>query len=179
MRRLFLLLFCISSIQPKAQPPTRNNVFLELGGAAFFYSINYERLFLKKENTNIAGRIGFTYFNFFNQSKRKISGVPVGISFLKRLRSNFLEIGVSNAFLKDSTEPELAPPGGRVLGTSQEFVMISSFRLGIRHQPAKSGFFWNILGQFSVIFVSDNPEMKKPDEVSSTPFLSLGVGYSF
>ncbi len=159
-------------------PPTRNNVFFEAGGAAFFYSINYERLLLKKADHNLGVRVGFSYLNLFDDRGRQFTGLPVGISYLKKLKNKFLETGLSFSGLIDQYDiPRADNVNSRAI---KELVLIPSFRLGIRKQPIKPGLFWNALLQYSLVAVDDYKTYKWDDaERNSIPFLSLGLGYAF
>lgn len=167
----FLFFLQMTSIQ--GQVLKRNTFYLEAGGASFFYSVNYDRLFTLNERNAIATRIGFMYVNTFNDVARRMFGVPVGISYLRKLRKNFLEFGITGAGILDryySGTPFRDP-------TIEERVYIPSLKLGIRHVPHSKHFFWNAAIQYSMIFLSDR--RSRISHSHSLPLPSLGVGYSF
>ena len=176
IKKIFILIYgivLVSTVQ--GQEITRNNVYFEIGGASMFYSVNYERLLLKSDQNNLAVRAGILYLNFFDDRDRVISGVPVSISYLKKLRKNYLEVGLSGSVMYDSYY--LYPLIGERIHI-QDLVLMPSIRLGIRHQPKSAGFFWNALLQYSLTAVGDMNYKGFP-EVNSFPFLSIGVGYAF
>ena len=172
-------IFLLDTINVFSQNPlTRNNVFFEAGGAAFFYSVNYERLLLNKVDHNLGIRAGFSYINLFDERGRQFTGLPVGISYLKRIKNKFLETGLSFSGIIDKYD---IPSTDNINKRSiKDLVLIPSFRIGIRKQPVQSGLFWNALLQYSLVAVDDYETYKWDDsERNSIPFLSLGLGYAF
>lgn len=176
IKKIFILVFAVALASTvKGQEITRNNVYFEIGGASMFYSVNYERLLLKSDQNNLAVRVGLMYLNYFDDKDRAISGVPVSISYLKKLRKNFLEVGVSGSVMYDSYYLSLPIEEPWHI---QDLVLMPSIRLGIRHQPKSAGFFWNTLLQYSLTAVGYIKEFNDL-EINSFPFLSIGVGYAF
>ncbi|MGK7391119.1 MAG: hypothetical protein ACNS60_12240 [Candidatus Cyclobacteriaceae bacterium M2_1C_046] len=181
---MLLLFLAISNIQAQKadEPILRNNVYFELGGAAFFYSLNYERLLLNSKKHNLAPRIGFEYINLFGESKREFVGIPIGISYLKHLKKNIhLETGFTFSVIYDNYYPLSSNNLGQTYYSDQrteEFIIFPSLRLGIRKQPEKKAIFWNTSLQFSKVSLYD-VEKKRTYEGYYLPFASFGIGYSF
>ena len=163
------------SFNAKSQGLTRNNVVLEIGGASIFYSINYERLLLKNTDSNIAVRIGGMFFVLKNDNQR-YQGVPIGISYLKKVKKNFFEVGFSASAIYITTHKT------SIYSTEDQYLLITpSIRLGIRHQPNTKGLYLNGLIQFSLLADYDLRVYQYTQEVDYTffPFASFGIGYSF
>lgn len=161
--------------------PTKNTVFTELGGSAFLYSINYDRIFsLPYESQYLSARIGATYIPVPSEN-RKIYGGPFGISLLKQINKNFAEFGFSAALLVDQYDIHiLYYNGSRGSPTRmKDLVIIPALRIGLRHQPEKAGIFWNALFQFNTVLITGLTQEKKLQENFSTPWFSFGAGYSF
>src|SRR5437868_1038138 len=62
---LLLLLSAQSKAQvekPYKDPGGLNNWFVEVGGAAFFYSLNYEKILARSEKVGWQARVGLGYF---------------------------------------------------------------------------------------------------------------------
>jgi len=176
IKKIFTIVFAVAlASSVKGQEITRSNLYFEIGGASMFYSINYERLLLKSDQNNLAVRVGLMYLNFFDDGDRAISSVPVSISYLKKLRKNYLEVGLSGSVMYDSYY--LYPLIEERIHI-EDLVLMPSIRLGIRHQPGPAGFFWNALLQYSLTAVGSINEFNNP-EINSFPFLSIGVGYAF
>ncbi len=176
--RIFIVIICclIFANYNYAQDVKRNTVYLELGGASYFYSINYGRLLFNNQEINLSVRMGYMYLNLFNENSRTMHGLPIGLSLLKRLKKNYLEAGISGSVIFDSYYS--LNQYDQIIGSTDEIILIPSIRIGIRHQPMTKRVFWNALAQFSMLAVGDRPDFKQP-EIHAMPFLSLGIGYSF
>lgn len=176
---LLLALFSISQTlkaQGQIDQITRNNLYFEAGGAAFFYSFNYERLLFRSPENNLTARVGLLYLPALNANGRRFSGVPIGASYLKKLKNKYLEAGMSFSAILDQSleEPDPAFP----IDGIEDIVLITSVRFGIRKQPISKGLFWNALLQGSYVTVKDRSDFGEGAENFVTPFLSLGIGYS-
>ncbi len=159
----------------------RNTIHLEVGGASFLYSINYDRLILDKQSSNIALRSGMMYASDFQTNDgRRWLGFNIGSSYLKKLNKNFLEFGITSSLIRDRQVRMTIMGSTRESDQYVDTVLMNSMRVGIRHQPINNHLFWNALLQYSVALVGDHKGFKsKPLEVSSFPLISLGIGYSF
>lgn len=181
--QIIILTICLGGLLDcfgQSDQITRNNFYFEAGGAAFFYSLNYERLLLNNSQHNIATRIGIFYLPTFNHSSRVLKGVPVSVSYLKKMKNKYLEGGVSFSALTDQYSNR-AGSGNAIhdFTSIKDLVLIPSVRFGIRKQPVAKGLFWNALIQGSLIAVGDVDNYDfKTAEKSGLPFLSLGMGYS-
>ena len=133
-----LALFLITSIVITsccAQNLKRNTVYLEAGGSAIFYSVNYERLLLPGIKHNIALRGGASYINFFDSPRRQGIAVPVGLSYLKKLKTKYFEAGISFGPIYDYYHFTIE--GDKYA----ELILVPAIRVGIRKQPVDDHFF--------------------------------------
>ena len=170
---LSLLLLVIILFDGYGQELKRNTLYLEAGGAAFYYSINYDKVYPVGLKGGIALRAGFMYVHTFNNVARRMYGIPVGISYLYMLKRNFLEFGLTGAGILDRYYS-----GSRAFDpVIEDRVIIQSVKFGIRHQPTTKRLFWNAAVQYSFLFIGDR---RSPIQAShSLPLVSLGLGYSF
>jgi len=179
---LIILTMYLSFEGANAQELKRNTFYFEAGGASLFYSINYDRLLKNNDERNIAIRMGVMYLNMFNDNQRVFKGIPLGISYLERIKKNFIEFGISVSAISDTYYPDFSYSFGNS-GISSELtndlVLMGSLRIGIRHQPSDSRFFWNALFQNSFLIVGEMDDFSAPFEESYLPFVSFGAGYSF
>lgn len=172
---LLILLFVQSGFS-SAQGLAKNNFFAEAGGAAFFYSANYERLLLRSTDQNLGLRIGYTYLPF---QGRIIRGIPMGISYFSRKKKNFLETGITYVRLMDDYPDHYYPGNFDIFYPAlDDLIKITSLKIGIRKQPESGALFWSFSGQLSYIHVSSygfGPDA----EIHLLPMVGAAMGYSF
>ncbi|MBL4586103.1 MAG: hypothetical protein JKX84_03470 [Flavobacteriales bacterium] len=105
LRFLFLLFLFIGSakitqaqrLAVGADKGTNDHVlYLEFGGAAYFYSVNYERLLFHKNKYTLFGRLGFEYIPF--GSADRMIHFPIGANFTIGERKHRLELGLAALF---------------------------------------------------------------------------------
>lgn len=172
---LFILpIWSFNSLAQSETTIPRNNVYFEVGGAAFFYSFNYERLLFNNAEKNVALRIGTLLMPKMGKNRRNIQGIPIGASYIRKMKKLYYEAGISFAALRDNYE----------IGSDNlvidDLVTVTSLRGGIRKQPNKNGLFWNALLQASAVFVYDYQDFNVANaEKSVIPMISFGIGYSF
>ena len=83
-----------------ADKGTNNHiVYLEAGGAGYFYSVNYERLLFHKEAFAGFARIGFEYLPF--EGADRLIHFPIGANFTYGQRKHRLEAGFAALFRID------------------------------------------------------------------------------
>jgi hypothetical protein len=177
MKSILVFILVVLFVTPsRSQEITRNNVYLEIGGASLFYSINYERLMFKSAENNMAVRLGVMYLYSFDERERQIRGVPLSFSYLKRIKKNYFEIGLSGSAIYDTYN--ILNQSGEITDYAEELIIMPSIRAGIRHQPSANGFYWNALLQYSLTAVG-KPGGDFNPSTNSFPFISIGLGYSF
>ena len=167
------------------------SVALEAGGASLIYSINYDRLLKPNGNKNLAIRTGFMYINFSNEQERKMIGIPVGVSYLEGRKKNFLEIGITASAIIDRYSLYCFDRCPGYNPHHEDFILLCGLKIGLRHQPSKGRFFWNVGFQNTFVIVNDSvsyfrsiaePEIFKFENAlfrSYFPYLSVGAGISF
>ncbi len=180
MKYITLLLVMLLANAHLMGQVSQQNIYLEIGGASGIYSINYERLFPLNESTFFTGRIGGMYLNDLRKNPKTYEGIPAGISYLKRLKKNYLEIGLSVAWAqmqKKNNEADRLLHGENLFKDNQIW---ESLRIGIRHQPDGKGLFWNTLLQYSTVLSKKNVQSREEyTTIYKFPYVSFGMGYTF
>jgi hypothetical protein len=137
---LIALSFFVISVRaqeekPYKEPTGLNNWYVELGGAAMFYSLNYEKVLHKGEKTGVVGRVGLGYspsdYTFLNKVYLDANTfmVPFTGSFLYGGGKEKLEIGLGFTLLaKEINNRETVPTavlGFRAIETNKVCFRIS------------------------------------------------------
>lgn len=79
---------------------TNNHVlYLELGGSAYYYSVNYERLLFHKNKYGLFARIGLEYIPFGDADK--LLHFPLGFNMTWGDKKHRIEAGLSALFRMD------------------------------------------------------------------------------
>ncbi len=168
MKKILFILLALGIIQSvKSQEITRNNVYLELGGAAMMYSVNYERLLTSNRNINFPFRIGLSYTSTNVFDGNNTLGVPISISFIKNLSKSFyFETGVFvTAFFYK--EKHYGMGGSTYLGSDAIVKYMPGASVGFRRQPETVGVYYHIHLQVQLI----------DSDVGIFP--GIGLGYAF
>jgi hypothetical protein len=156
MKKLLIILLVGFSTLLYSQEIKQNNVYLEIAGASMFYSVNYERLWFNNGEQNMTTRLGLMYLYTFDERERAIRGTPLSISYLRKIKKNYFEAGISFAVMRD-TYP-MFDQNKEQTGEVDELILMPSLRIGIRHQPVDTNFFWNVLAQASLIAFGDTDD---------------------
>jgi hypothetical protein len=179
MTSLFLVLMTTFYLQAQEKPAApfsaKNALYLEAGGNAVYYSVNYERLFYQQAHFKIAARTGFSFI------PRKITNetysdffFPFELIGLLGKSSHHLELGVGVT--------PIIFPGTKINLTTAEheydtykFDAIIPLRIGYRYQKPEGGFFFRF-GYTPFLSLEEPP-------FSRTSFIllfgGLSVGKSF
>ena len=148
----------------------RNTFFIEVGGNSPFYSLNYDRIIVKKINWKLAARIGAMYLydngNYLESIRNKNFSMPLELSFLKGKNNHNLEIGIgATPFFKEYVET-----------TRDNFFSLGSFgRIGYRYQKTNGGIFFKA-GFTPLIRFKKDVDSINPKYVS--PWAGLAIGYT-
>ncbi len=168
MRKISLIIIAVSfTLLAYAKDIARNNVYLEIGGPAYLYSVNYEYLLSDNKNINFPIRIG-VFYNF--RSSFDIA-IPLSISIIKKMNNNskfYFEIKASTTIVSHRRYRSLGAAHEGYNYTTQQYIPSLSF--GIRRQPSNGGFYYHINMQ-----ISYDKEMSK--EMIIWP--ALGIGKTF
>jgi hypothetical protein len=107
--------------KPYREPDGLNNWYVELGGAALFYSLNYEKILVRENGVGWVGRVGAGYFpvsyRFLNRVylDQNTFMAPFTTSVLLGKRKEKIEVGAGFTLLsRNFNEREFVPSG--VLG---------------------------------------------------------------
>lgn len=147
--------------------PAKNAGFVELGGNAGLYSLNYDRIYFYKEKLKISARVGF-------------SPQPHGWQFeqVYLLENNFilfsnphhLEIGLGATMQRRYNERPNEPDN-----YFWENIWFSIWRCGYRYQKQDDGFFFK--AGLTPAIMSKDAEGFHPDYFRF--WLGIGIGMSF
>ncbi|TXK48608.1 hypothetical protein FVR03_07880 [Pontibacter qinzhouensis] len=117
----------------------RNTVYVELLGNGGFYSLNFDRILVNRENWKIAGRVGVTYFNHFDNYSSQVAGVPLELSYLRGKGNHYFEAGLGlNPVYRSRYN------FNKELGKQHELNIWANARLGYRYQKREGGVFYRI-----------------------------------
>lgn len=161
---LCLFIFTLKSTaqeKPYREPSGLNNWYVELGGAAFLYSLNYEKILYKSTKLGWVGRIGMSYGFSDGKLLNKIQLdrdavlAPFTSSILlgSRERKEKIEIGAGFTLInKGIADREIVPTavlGFRVIETNKVCFRIS-YTPFIRNREMQSWFGVSIGRNFSI-----------------------------
>lgn len=148
---LVFLLFLVFSAVLNAQDDKRaaNNIYVELLGNGYFYSLNYERMVLN----SLACRVGVMY-NLSNDNTNGGTVIPIMVNFLPFNGKHHLEIGGG-----------VTRFSGR-LNWDEGAAYLPTAAIGYRYQPPEGGFLFKLT--FTPILGAVRPILG-----------GIGFGYSF
>jgi len=155
---LLSILLCVSCLvfgqdeKPENEHTIRkNSIYLELGGNAFYYSVNYERIILTTNVVHLSLRAGYgTSIEYFGE----YSIIPMELNLLFGKKFNFFEIGYGQTLAMENSS--YADEPDRMI----------TFRLGYRH----------ISGQGLMVRAGIVPILNEYDKIIR---VGLGIGYAF
>ena len=139
--------------KPEKTSMRKNTVYLELGGNALYYSVNYDRIFSITKIAHVSLRTGFFMSPEFG-SGHNYYVVPLEVNALLGKENNFFELGFGQSLLIENSS------------YSNEFDAYTTLRLGYRHM-SESG----LMVRAGIV-----PILKEYD---SLIWIGLGVGYAF
>jgi len=161
--KIVLLVVLITSIplvleaQIEETQKVDNSIYLEIGGSALGYSLNYER----RVGENLWGRVGVSYLPPFVVFGDFVS-LPAGLSYLLGKYDKHLELGftLSPTYIKSAFKIND--------NYDKEFGIISSAIIGYRFQPKEELFFKLAFTPLITTF-----------ETTFLPSGGISFGYSF
>lgn len=100
----FAFVFSVScfaqiSLQDKNRTLNRNNVYLELGGSGYYYSVNYERILMRTGYTALFARLGLEYLPI--RDADRIVHLPLAANLLLGKKRGKIEVGFGALFRLD------------------------------------------------------------------------------
>jgi hypothetical protein len=138
---IFSLISFSINAQHYQEPVKENTVFFELLGNGGYYSFNYDRIMASKEKWKLAGRIGGSYINHFNDFNTQYINMPLELSFLSGKGPNYLEIGMGATYIFGKSD--FGWPGEEKT-TILNFDLMIMPRIGYRYQKPEGGPFFKI-----------------------------------
>jgi len=142
----------------------RNAVYVEIGGAAVVYSLNYDRLVSVRHIWKVGGRVGVGLLNFSLYDSR-VTAEIYALKAIKGHAGRFFELGLGGLYR--------AP---RLISETPHTTDISTIglvpRVGFRYQPLNGGTVFRI-GFTPIITLS------KDASHLITPWAGFSIGRSF
>ena len=170
----------------------QNGIYLELGGNAGVYSINYERLF-SLGKISIAGRMGFSLLSerlFIEPEENKGLEIliPFGANALYSFAgSHSIEAGLGGTYyshkvyaITTNTSNINNQPVSTDLIRKNDFWL--NFNMGYRFQKSTSGMYYRAFfnGHLSRRVLADSPNSHSQYSVLTLdPWAGISVGYGF
>ncbi len=159
----------------------RNSVYLEIGGNAVLYSVNYDHIFNISKKLKIAPRVGFMYLPISDIVRTDFGDIriPIEVNLLwsnKENSKHFLEGGLGISFIQIKTSKTSAQSG--ITTTGSEFGKVTTLRLGYRYQKPTGGFMWRA-GLLVPIAQDTFSKSIMGDDIFFTIFPGVSLGYTF
>lgn len=101
--------FAQISLQDKNRNINRNNFYLELGGSAYYYSANFEKLIVKSSATALFARIGLEYIPI--RDADRMVHLPLAANLLLGKKRGKLEVGFGALFRLDFSPNNIGGDG--------------------------------------------------------------------
>lgn len=186
-KRIFLLLLALTlgfeghtQTEPEAFT-AKNAVYLEIGGNAGWYSLNYGRIFYQKGMLKLSGSAGFSMWRHntseqpYNTSKTIywLPTLPLEISAFFGKSKHHLEIGTGITHYLSVTvrrDPDFLRSSDKIY-----FGAYIPLRLGYRYQKPEGGFFFR--AAYTPVF--ELPILEGNDFLFNPIFAGISVGKSF
>lgn len=134
---LFLIGLLLLGRHTYAQPRhAKNTLFAEVGGNAWLYSLNYDRILYQGKSLGVTGRVGVSYYF-------QTLFLPLEVNLLLGRHKHHLEVGIGvTPFLYHWERTEYVS-GQPLVTASRRVVNNWSFlRAGYRFQDPEGGFFF-------------------------------------
>ena len=161
---LFMFMQCMTSFSQNVNSDSTeykkrsNAVFIEFGGAAIIYSVNYSRLFSISEQLRFNAGLGFSYFRFDFFGDSDVFVVPIATSVILGEKKHFFESGLGVTLAFTGSERGIVPTADL------------SYRYeGIRGLMLKGGL---------TPMISFNDHPYAPNKVEFNLLPKIGIGYS-
>ncbi len=150
MKYLFLIICILFSLISLSQEEDienglnlikRNSLYLEMGGVAGFYSVNYDRILEQKKSGLTSFSVGATYWGKIDYSDGRTNfGIPVSYNYLIGKNNHHLELGIGITFLYYKFLFQ------NLYSKEEEKGIASSFLLkcGYRYQKPTGGMFYKV-----------------------------------
>ena len=148
----------------------KNTIYVELGGNAILYSINYDRLFNISNKFKLSSRLGIHYTNKVPLQYYRTFCIPVEVSGLYSFfgRKHFIEIGTGLSYFNSYDR----------ITNHTEDILIVALRLGYRFQNPEGGFFFKLgfVPLYDWLVINPDPAVPHHTWLFSG---GLGLGYTF
>ncbi len=156
----------------------KNSIYLELGGNAFLYSVNYDRLITLSNHIKIAPRVGFTYRPTGVYSRYDDFIIPLEINTLwakrKEIKS-FVEVGFGLSLF--AMKDDYIDINNNYI-ESVKLARVSILRLGFRYQKPTGGFMYRA-GVLIPVTQDEFSTSRVGDDIFFRLYAGFSLGYTF
>jgi len=161
----------------------KNSAYIELGGNAVFYSLNFDRLIPLGEKIKLVPRVGVMYLPLTNIKSNNTFGnfnLPFELNALwgKNLNSkNFPELGIGYNLIsfKDGYTVD---GNGNFIENRTKFAKVATVRAGFRHQKPEGGLMYRI-GLLVPLSQDEYSESRVGDDIFYRIYGGFSLGWSF
>ncbi len=177
----FIFVFSFAQAQEVSEDTlklARHSVFVELGGNAGLYSLNYDRLLHRGKWFHTSARAGI-YYNWWAGGRL---GIPLEVNGLFGRKKHFLEMGVSLVY-NHGLDP-IVHKADPAVPTSEDIYanfsnLLAIGRLGYRFQKPQGGFFFRAAYTPYTTIWSGIPDTKRGLFSVRWYWFGISVGRSF
>jgi len=169
--------FVVAQEEKDSAKIAKNTFFIEGLGNGFWYSVNYDRILLYKNNTKITGRLGvsFLYKSILN-SNDNIWAIPFEMNILMGKKHHFeFGLGITYSYGANSYGDYY----GRIFNSSSLWLMPRI--IGYRFQKRQGSFFIKAGIPVFIKIIELNKEYENDGRYKTSnifPFLGIGLGYT-
>lgn len=147
--------------------PAKNAAFIELGGNAGLYSLNFDRIYYSQEKLKVSARLGFApHFNGIYIEQIYI----LENNFIVFSNPHHLELGIGATMQRRYNERPGSPDK-----YFWENILFGAGRVGYRYQRQDDGFFIRV--GLTPIFMSNDALGFHPDYFQFWAGLSVGASF--
>jgi hypothetical protein len=152
--------FCQEKVNLPFEFQRKNSIQLELFGHGLFYSVNYERILINRENYKTTAQAGFAWYPPATDLRE--FWVPVSLNELVSFNQHHIEFGLGTVFTNEEMQ--------RLTGeNTRDWSTFLTGRVGYRYQKPNGRFIFRI--GFTPLYELDGKEFH--------PSGVLALGYSF
>ena len=144
---------------------SKNTIYIDLSSRGAYYSVNYDRIFYKRNNENFSYRIGFTILE-------DVIALPLGVNLFVGRNNSYVEFGVTVMPYMDKYKSFLSSND-----LSDKYLYIIP-AIGYRFQKQNGGLFFK--AGVSPMIILDPPSSnfwKMDPKVYATGNIAFGLSF--
>lgn len=150
-----------------SKKPAKNAGFIELGGNAGLYSLNFDRIYYYKDKFKVSARVGFApYFNGYYIEQEYV----LENNFILFTNPHHLELGLGATLQRRHNERP-----GQIDNYFWENIIFGVARCGYRYQKQDDGFFFR--AGLTPVIMSDDAEGFHSNYFQFWAGVSFGISF--